>query len=368
MTWLEELVPGEADVARASLLRVSEELSGMGCWGWDPRGDRLMWSENLFRLYGLEPGELEPTLDYVLSRTHPEDREPLRQTLRLTREDNQPRELTYRVQMPDGSQRLLHAVVAVKVLPATGPVFVGSVRDVTERRRAEREIRMHVAVSEALSRWDGLESGGRRLLAGIGEAMGFSLGALWVPEHELLAPRVGWHEDPECDTLADIGRLRLGRGVGLAGAAWKAAHPVSIAGVPRESSYNFHTFALRHHLRGAVAIPAVHAGEVLAVLTFSARDELELTDRLHATLTGIAHELGAFLARRSAELMPSVLTPREREVLQLAASGCSGPEIARRLSLSPATIKTHFDHIYAKYGVPDRVAAVAKAVREGLIQ
>ena len=55
-------------------------------------------------------------------------------------------------------------------------------------------------------------------------------------------------------------------------------------------------------------------------------------------------------------------------MLQLAADGLSGPEIAAHLHVSPATVKTHFENIYAKYDVSDRVAAVAKALREGLIR
>ncbi len=62
------------------------------------------------------------------------------------------------------------------------------------------------------------------------------------------------------------------------------------------------------------------------------------------------------------------LTPREREILTLAAEGRSAPEIARTLFLSPATIKTHLSHIYDKLEVNDRAAAVAKALREGVLQ
>jgi DNA-binding CsgD family transcriptional regulator len=61
------------------------------------------------------------------------------------------------------------------------------------------------------------------------------------------------------------------------------------------------------------------------------------------------------------------LTPREREMLQLAAEGLSGPQIASLLFLSPGTVKTHFQNIYAKWGVSDRASAVARALREGLI-
>ncbi len=62
------------------------------------------------------------------------------------------------------------------------------------------------------------------------------------------------------------------------------------------------------------------------------------------------------------------LTPREREILTLAAEGRSAPEIARILFLSPSTIKTHLSNIYDKLEVNDRAAAVAKALREGVLQ
>jgi len=62
------------------------------------------------------------------------------------------------------------------------------------------------------------------------------------------------------------------------------------------------------------------------------------------------------------------LTPREREILVLVGEGRSGPEIARLLFLSPFTVKTHLQNIYEKLDVSDRAAAVAKALREGVLQ
>jgi DNA-binding NarL/FixJ family response regulator len=64
---------------------------------------------------------------------------------------------------------------------------------------------------------------------------------------------------------------------------------------------------------------------------------------------------------------PRPLSEREIEVLRLAAEGMRGNEIAERLVLSPATVKTHLAHIYEKLGVGDRTAAVAKALRTGVI-
>src|SRR5262245_22674254 len=62
------------------------------------------------------------------------------------------------------------------------------------------------------------------------------------------------------------------------------------------------------------------------------------------------------------------LTPREQEILHLIASGKSLPEIAKELFLGLTTVKTHVQHLYEKLGVSDRAAAVASAMRRGLIE
>ena len=62
------------------------------------------------------------------------------------------------------------------------------------------------------------------------------------------------------------------------------------------------------------------------------------------------------------------LTPRETEVLALAADGLSGPDVAHELVLSVTTVNTHFKNIYEKLDVRNRPGAVAKALRLGLIE
>lgn len=79
--------------------------------------------------------------------------------------------------------------------------------------------------------------------------------------------------------------------------------------------------------------------------------------------TGIAAEIRL----RAREERP-LLSQREREVLRLIARGRSAPEIARELHLGLATVKTHLLHIYDKLGVSERAAAVAEAMRRGLLE
>jgi DNA-binding CsgD family transcriptional regulator len=61
------------------------------------------------------------------------------------------------------------------------------------------------------------------------------------------------------------------------------------------------------------------------------------------------------------------LTSRELQLLQLAADGLCGPQIAEELVLSRATVRTHFENVYDKLDVHDRAGAVGKAMRLGLI-
>jgi len=88
--------------------------------------------------------------------------------------------------------------------------------------------------------------------------------------------------------------------------------------------------------------------------------------------TALAPEVQAGLAREiqrreRADGRPG-LTKREAEVLRLIAEGLSAPEIGRRIHLSPTTVKTHLHTLYEKLGVSDRAAAVAEAMRRGLLE
>jgi PAS domain S-box-containing protein len=350
---------GAGEVLQA-LLECGEEVSQTGSWLLRVDTNHLRWSENLYRIFGLEPGEITPTPDYVLERAHPYERE-----------GDSPEEsgsVEYRIVRPDGAVRHLRASETVVAHGEEPRRLVGSVADITDWHRAERTIAAHLAVAEALADWPSFEEGTTALLRKLGVALDCLVGVLWIPDGNILVAHVIWRSDTiEVTELESVIRqLRLPRGVGLAGQVWATGTPQNVRSLQADPRFPAEAVA---GLSGAVALPAIHAREVLAVLEFCCEPvSVDVSDRLMRSLTGIGYELGEFLAHRRGELKPAALTPRQLEVLQLAAQGCDGKEIAGRLVVSPATVRTHFGRIYDKYGVSDRAAAVAKALRDGLIE
>jgi DNA-binding NarL/FixJ family response regulator len=80
----------------------------------------------------------------------------------------------------------------------------------------------------------------------------------------------------------------------------------------------------------------------------------------------VQHHVIDAVAQAEAAALPDGLTPREAEVLSLIAEGLTNQEIAERLVVSPATVKSHVNRVFSKIGVRDRAQAVAYAYRSGL--
>ena len=133
------------------------------------------------------------------------------------------------------------------------------------------------------------------------------------------------------------------------------------------------TIALTTYADDASVLGALRAG-ARGYLTKDAgaeqiRAAVEAVARGEAALDpAVQHHVLAALTEPAAAELPDGLTPREAEVLALIAEGLTNTEIAERLVVSAATVKTHVNHIFAKAGVRDRAQAVVYAYANGLAQ
>jgi DNA-binding NarL/FixJ family response regulator len=130
--------------------------------------------------------------------------------------------------------------------------------------------------------------------------------------------------------------------------------------------------ALRAGARGYLTKDASGQDIRSAILTVAAGEAALDPAVQHHVVAALASETATdpmvdAVDRRSGAELPDELTPREAEVLALIAEGLTNAEIAERLVVSPTTIKSHINHLFAKAGLRDRAQAINYAYRTGIV-
>jgi DNA-binding NarL/FixJ family response regulator len=120
---------------------------------------------------------------------------------------------------------------------------------------------------------------------------------------------------------------------------------------------------------GADILRAVETGATGYVLKDAPREELFRAVRAAAEGKPLlAPDVAAHLMNRVRWPSEEALSGREVEVLELVAEGTSNRDIASRLWISEATVKSHLLHIYDKLGARDRASAVSAAMKRGILR
>jgi PAS domain S-box-containing protein len=161
-SWLDSLVRlkrTEAERKRAeeefrrsqALLVEAQQLAHIGSWDWDIAGNQVTWSDELYRIYGLEPQQFRASYDGFIEWVHPEDRAAVDEIIQKAFEERQPFDFAHRIVRPDGEVRNIHARGKVMLDAAGRPIrMFGTGRDVTEAKRAEEALRKSNAMFEGL--------------------------------------------------------------------------------------------------------------------------------------------------------------------------------------------------------------------------
>ncbi|HWY08461.1 MAG TPA: PAS domain-containing protein, partial [Candidatus Acidoferrales bacterium] len=121
-------------------LAEAQRLSHTGSFGWKPSTDEIIWSEETFRIFQFDPST-KPTVELILQRVHPEDAGFVKDSIELASQDGRDFEQEYRLVMQDGTVKYVHVVAHAKRDESGELEFVGAVKDVTESKRAEKELR-----------------------------------------------------------------------------------------------------------------------------------------------------------------------------------------------------------------------------------
>jgi PAS domain S-box-containing protein len=145
---LEELRLGE------QYLSEGQRLAHMGSWAYNPSGYFEYWSEELFKIYGLDPQKGAPTLDQYLATLHPQDRDFMAETIIRMCAEHNGCDVKKRIVRPDGEQRSIRCVGIPVVEGEVLKGFLGTAIDITEQELLTQELQRrqaHLAEAQRLT-------------------------------------------------------------------------------------------------------------------------------------------------------------------------------------------------------------------------
>jgi PAS domain S-box-containing protein len=136
-------VAAEAALRRSEAsLANAQRIAHIGNWDWDIVTNELIWSDEIYRIFGVAPKEFGATYDAFLGYVHPDDREFVMSSVSKALSDRMPYSIDHRVVLGDGAERIVHEQGEVTFDESGKAVKMsGTVQDITERKRAEEEVR-----------------------------------------------------------------------------------------------------------------------------------------------------------------------------------------------------------------------------------
>jgi len=136
---LSERSEAERELERANArLGEAQELAHIGSWDWDIASNRITWSDELYRLYGLDPQSVEIDFETYVGRIHPDDRERVQRSVREAADARRPFAFDHRIDLGEERTRWVQGRGRVIVDDSGTPVrMVGTSQDITERKRVD---------------------------------------------------------------------------------------------------------------------------------------------------------------------------------------------------------------------------------------
>jgi len=120
-------------------LAEAQALTRIGSWDWEIETDSVTWSDELYRIFGLEPGAFGATAAAYLERVHPDDRATVRAAIGRAVTTGEPFDHLERILRPDGTTAVLHSR-GRRATGSHGPMLYGTCRDVTEETHLREQV------------------------------------------------------------------------------------------------------------------------------------------------------------------------------------------------------------------------------------
>jgi PAS domain S-box-containing protein len=295
----EKLQRSEAYLAEA------QRLTHTGSWAWQVAGrDALHLSEEWYRIYGFDPEDGLPAWEKRLQRIHPEDRAKWEEATDRAIGEKSDYDVEYRIVLPGGTVKYIHTV-GHPVLNASGDLvqFVGSLMDITERKRAEVLLAGENRLLEMIARGDSRALILDAICRLVEELASGSLSSILLVDPSANRLRHGAAPSLPSSYTEAVDGLVIGPSAGSCGTAAYRAEPVIVSDIAADPLWaDYRDVALAHGLRACWSTPMLSsAGMVLGTFAVYYREPRSPTALDHSVIRQMVHLASIAVERKRAE-------------------------------------------------------------------
>tara|TARA_R110002096_G_scaffold187768_1_gene367361 strand:+ start:44 stop:2110 length:2067 start_codon:yes stop_codon:yes gene_type:complete len=131
----------------------AQRMARIGNWEWDLVSNEPWWSEEVFRLFQIDPESTEPRYEALMNRIHPDDRAGVTHAIQAVLDGRKLFEVEYRIVLPNGTERIVHGRAEATFDEEGEPLRMGgTIHDITERKKADEDFRHRAAFQSLLAR------------------------------------------------------------------------------------------------------------------------------------------------------------------------------------------------------------------------
>lgn len=304
-----------------------QRLAKLGSWSRDWQDNEVLWSDEQYRIVGVERASHTPTKDNFAGFVHQQDLQRYRDYVAQSLRTGEDIEIELRLVQPAGGVRWVR-MQRHTVAGAAGVIQrqYGTVLDISDAKQSERRLGMQHAVTKVLAEAGSLAQAMPAILGIIGEAQDWVAAACWRSARDGATLRCvdTWTcGEPLLETFGAQQRaapvtFEIER-EGLLMTAWRTRLPHWIADVMQAPGYRRAAAAGPAGLHGGFVVPVVAGGEVLRLLEFYSYDAREPDAMLVDLAQSLGNQIGQFIERRSAET--ALTQAREHLNMAVKASG-----------------------------------------------
>jgi diguanylate cyclase (GGDEF)-like protein/PAS domain S-box-containing protein len=293
-----DLRQSEASLAQA------QRIAQLGNWSLEPVSRIMTWSEETYRILGLQPSATSPRYGELVGRVHEKDRAALEQVLQRAAQTGRECEIDHRISSGKGETRWVHTIVQPEQHDQK-TLLHGTIRDITEGKLAAVRAQVEHGVTQLVAGATDPDEVMPEIIETVCAGLNWQCGAYWSLDKEgaLLQCAASWGENASAiqEFLALTKKMSAPSGVDLPGLAWAKGEPLFVEDIGSEQSFSRMQAALQAGLHGALALPIISGGKTFGVIELFGAQAIRSDEALMRLLHSLSAQIGQSFQRKLAE-------------------------------------------------------------------